>query len=48
MTDSKNAKLMPHIGHVVDLYGVQVLLSNTYDVRQNFEAQKVTPVRKGS
>jgi hypothetical protein len=47
LTDGNNAKLVPHIGQTVDLYGASVLLSNTYDIRQNFEAQKVTPVRKG-
>jgi hypothetical protein len=45
LTDSKNAKLVPHIGHVVDVYGAQVLLSNSYDIRQNFEAEKVTPIK---
>lgn len=48
LTDAKNTKLTPYLGQIVDLDGVQVLLSNTYDIRQNFEAQKVTPVRKGS
>jgi len=46
LTADNNAKLVPHIGRTVDLYGAQVLLSNTYDVRQNFEAQKITPVKK--
>jgi hypothetical protein len=46
MTDAKNAKLTPYLGQTVDLYGVQVLLSNTYDIRQNFEAQKVNPIKK--
>jgi hypothetical protein len=46
LTDANNAKLVPYLGQTVDLYGSQVLLSNTYDIRQNFEAQKVIPVKR--
>lgn len=46
LTADNNAKIVPHIGRTVDLFGVQVQLSNTYDVRQNFEAQKITPAAK--
>jgi hypothetical protein len=48
LTTANNAKLVPYIGQTVDLYGSQVLLSNTYDVRQNFDAQKIAAVKKGS
>lgn len=48
LTDNNNAKLAPFIAKTVELYGTQVVLSNSYDVRQSFDAQKITPVRKGN
>ena len=46
MTASNNAKLVPYLGQTVDLSGTQVLLSNTYDIRQNFDATAVTVAKK--
>ena len=46
LTRSNNAKLVPHLGQTVDLVGTQVVLSNTYDIRQNFDAQSITPAKK--
>lgn len=46
MTNDNNARLVPFLGQIVDVTGVQVFVSNRYDVRQSFEAQKVTPVKK--
>jgi hypothetical protein len=46
LTDNNNVKLVPYLGQTVDLAGEQVVLSNQYDIRQNFEAKTVTPVRK--
>jgi hypothetical protein len=46
MTANNNAKLVPFLGQTVDLSGTQVLLSNTYDIRQNFDATAVTVAKK--
>jgi hypothetical protein len=46
MTANNNAKLVPYLGQTVDVSGEQVLLSNTYDIRQNFDAKAVTVVKK--
>ena len=46
MTTDNNAKLVPYFGQIVDVTGVQVFVSNSYDIRQSFEVQKVTPVKK--
>lgn len=46
MTNDNNARLVPYLGQVVDVTGVQVVVSNSYDIRQSFEAQKVTAVKK--
>ena len=48
LTNDNNAKLVPFIAKQVDLFGTQVVLSNSYDVRQSFDAQKIAPVKKGS
>lgn len=47
-SSDNNAKLVPFIGQTVDVTGSQLLLSNSYDVRQSFDVQKVTPVKKGT
>ena len=46
ITANNNAKLVPYLGQTVDLSGTQVLLSNTYDIRQNFDATAVTVAKK--
>jgi hypothetical protein len=46
MTADNNAKLVAFLGQTVDVAGVQVFVSNSYDIRQSFEVQKVTPVKK--
>jgi hypothetical protein len=46
MTANNNAKLVPYLGQTVDVAGTQVLLSNTYDIRQNFDATAVTVAKK--
>ena len=46
LTNDKNAKLLPFLGKRVELSGTQVLLSNSYDVRQSFDAQKITALAK--
>ena len=46
ITANNNAKLVPYLGQTVDLSGTQVLLSNTYDIRQNFDATEVTVAKK--
>jgi hypothetical protein len=48
LTDNNNAKLLDYVGRTVDLSGAQVLISNSYDVRQSFAAEKVALVKKGS
>jgi hypothetical protein len=48
ITNDNNAKLVPYIGQTVDVSGVQVFLSNSYDIRQSFEVQKIAAVKKGS
>ena len=45
LTADNHATLIPHLGQTVDVFGAQVVLSNTYDIRQNFEAQTITPVK---
>ena len=47
-TKDRNAKLVPYLGQTVDVTGVRVFLSNSYDIRQTFEIQKITPVKKGN
>ena len=46
MTTDNNAKLVPYLGRIVDVTGVQVFVSSSYAIRQSFEVQKVTPVKK--
>ena len=48
LTNDNNAKIVPFIAKQVELFGTQVVLSNSYDVRQSFDAQKIAPVKKGS
>lgn len=47
LTQDNNAKLVPYIGQTVSVTGVELRISNNYDVR-SFEVQKIAAVKKGS
>ena len=42
---NKYAKLVSHIGQIVELTGTEVVVSNNYDTKL-FDAQKVSPTKK--